>query len=384
MISPSKKLGFIAVSDRVSIFRRDKQWYCNYQLNRRQIRRSLKTTSKKQAIHLATKLECELESGATPRQVSSVNVSEAVQAFRNHQESMGRARKTQQAYKRTTQRFLDFCTDQRVTRIEQCGYTLMDAFRAKWKKEGLTDNTIHDMLVVIRSVVLFAYRRKLSSSDPLTGYGLKKPKRKPQPCFSDDQVKNILIASPPTYLPLFTFLAETGTRINEARHMEWPDLDWTLNVIHIRAKPKHNWRPKSGDQRVVPISLRLRETLRGHSRSGNWLFRAPVTARNPQPGRQVSERRALSALKRVLKRLKILEGHLHTFRHSFISRALSAGVPEAVVRSWVGHVDDEVMKHYTHIADKTSQREMARLGTTSADAESISAKKEPTYEPASV
>ena len=82
----------------------------------------------------------------------------------------------------------------------------------------------------------------------------------------------------------------------------------------------------------------------------------------------------------MLKRLKISKGHLHTFRHAFISRALSAGIPEAVVRSWVELVDADVMKHYTHVADKTSQCEMARLGTTSAGTESESPKKEPTDE----
>lgn len=376
----SKKLDSIPVGEFVSIFQRGKQWYCNYQLNRRQVRQSLKTTNKKQAALLATKLERELESGATPQQVSNVNVAEVVQAFLGHHESMGRAPKTLQAYERTTQRFLDLCSTRRVTRVEQVDYGFMDAFRTEWKKKALSNNRIHDMLVVIRSVILFAYRRKLATSDSLAGYVLKKPKRKPQPCFSEDQVNDILSASPLTYRALFTFLAETGTRINEARHLEWPDVDWKQNVIHIRPKPQHNWRPKSGDQRVVPISSKLRELLKSHSRSGNWLFTAPITSRNPQLGRQVSDRRALSALKRVLQRLKISKGHLHTFRHAFISRALSAGIPEAVVRSWVGHVDADVMKHYTHIADKTSQREMVRLGTASVGTESESPKKEPTDE----
>ena len=91
MNSPSKKLDFIAIGEHVSIFRRGKQWYCNDQLNRRQVRRSLKTTNKKQAVLLATKLERELEGGATPQQVSNVNVAEVVQAVLGHHESMGRA-----------------------------------------------------------------------------------------------------------------------------------------------------------------------------------------------------------------------------------------------------------------------------------------------------
>ncbi len=58
----------------------------------------------------------------------------------------------------------------------------------------------------------------------------------------------------------------------------------------------------------------------------------------------------LQYLKRVLKKLK-LPGHLHTFRRYFISHARTNGVPEAVVRRWVGHVDRDVIQRYTHVAD---------------------------------
>ena len=70
-------------------------------------------------------------------------------------------------------------------------------------------------------------------------------------------------------------------------------------------------------------------------------------------------------ISRVLKKLK-LKGHLHTFRHSFISHALTQGVAEALVRRWVGHVDAEILKRYTHVADGISKAAMARLAAASA------------------
>jgi hypothetical protein len=36
-------------------------------------------------------------------------------------------------------------------------------------------------------------------------------------------------------------------------------------------------------------------------------------------------------------------------------------VPEAVIRSWVGHVDTHTIRLYMHIADRTSQSWMQRL-----------------------
>ena len=62
----------------------------------------------------------------------------------------------------------------------------------------------------------------------------------------------------------------------------------------------------------------------------------------------------------MLKQLG-LKGHLHTFRHSFISHALTSGVPEAIVRSWVGHVDHRILKTYTHVADQISQNAMEKV-----------------------
>lgn len=67
----------------------------------------------------------------------------------------------------------------------------------------------------------------------------------------------------------------------------------------------------------------------------------------------------------MTKRLK-LPGQVHTFRHTFISLALMNRVPEAVARSWVGHVAPEILRHYTHVFDDRSQTEMLRIAGSPA------------------
>jgi integrase len=74
----------------------------------------------------------------------------------------------------------------------------------------------------------------------------------------------------------------------------------------------------------------------------------------------MSTRRALAAIKRVVKRLK-LKGHLHTFRHSFISNALANGTTVTMLKSWVGHVSDKILALYTHVSDTDSTAAMQRL-----------------------
>jgi site-specific recombinase XerD len=108
---------------------------------------------------------------------------------------------------------------------------------------------------------------------------------------------------------------------------------------------------------MTPLARRVLESIGG---GDGWVFTAGSITRFLATGRQISERRLLQYLKRLLKKLG-LKGHLHTFRHAFISNALINGTPQAIVRQWVGHVDAEILKLYTHIADAAPQAAMQRL-----------------------
>lgn len=215
--------------------------------------------------------------------------------------------------------------------------------------------TTHNDVTVIKQLVNFAVRRRMIRENPLADLKLPQPKRTPQPFWRRDQVEMILKAANTKYGALFHFLADTGTRIGEARWLTWDDVNFENKVIHIRAK--EDWQPKTGNERVIHLSVELCQVLVQLPRYSEWVFTAPQTVRYPAAGRQVSDRRALAHLKTVLKKLG-LRGHLHTFRHSFVSHALTSGVAESIVRSWVGHIEPQIMKIYTHIADRQSRAAM--------------------------
>ena len=107
-------------------------------------------------------------------------------------------------------------------------------------------------------------------------------------------------------------------RFGELRWLTWDDVDLVAGVLHIR--PKENWRPKTGDQRAIPISPAARQVLESLPRTARWVVTALPSATYPRGGHQISERRLLAYLKRILTQLG-LRGHLHTFRHTFISNA---------------------------------------------------------------
>jgi integrase/recombinase XerD len=216
--------------------------------------------------------------------------------------------------------------------------------------DNCASNATHAIVALLAQLSI---SRKYLTEDPLAGYKIKKPKPTPQPCWSPEEVEQILAASSrQPHHDVFVTLADTGMRIGELIHLTRDDIDIANNVIHIR--PKKGWKTKTGDIRGIPMTSRVAAVLQAQPRRFQWVFTVPASSRGHESGRKVSSRRLLDYLQRRLKQLK-LKGHLHTFRHSHVSHAIARGVAVPVLRSWIGHIDPKTLDLYTHIASKTAQ-----------------------------
>jgi site-specific recombinase XerD len=347
------------VGEIARIFLRGRRWWVNYQFGGRQHRRSLKTTSKKEATRKALRIERNLLDGLSPGRRATPPSYETVRAtYTQYLETERRAAKTMVKYRKVFERLAALLEARRAKTLLDLDLKAVDAYRQLRVASGVAEKTLYCETVIIRQLVNFALKRRLIDEDPLAGLQIREPKPAPQPCWTSVEVEQILAASPETHRAAFTVLADTGMRIAELRHLTHADLDFGRNVIHVR--PKDGWQPKSGDQRAIPMTPRVAETLRALPQRGRWVFTARPSTKFPHGDNQVSERRLLRVLKRLLRDLG-MRGHLHTFRHAFISNSLIAGVAEAIVRAWVGHVDARILQLYTHIASTASQSAMAQV-----------------------
>lgn len=361
--NPNKRDRYEKIGEFTSIFPLNGIWRVNYQIDGKQRRRTLKTRSKKEARRKALRIEKAIQAGESVSPVRAPLIKDVVEQYMAHLKAKRRSAKTITKYQYCFELLLNLADQLRITRISQINLSVVDQFRAtrvtgKKSQRAASPKTVHTDTICIRQLVNFALNRDLIAVDPLRKFSIERPKRTPQPYWTFDERERILgEAKPPNEAPLI-FLSDTGTRVGEAKWLTWPDLDFERRLIHIR--PKDGWTPKSGDERVVPMSDRLYSVLVALPRHGRWVFTAPANSRDSAPGRQISERRLLEYLKRILKRLG-LRGHLHTFRHTFISLAAYEGVPERVLRDWVGHVDQRILDWYFHLADAQSQESMKRL-----------------------
>jgi site-specific recombinase XerD len=349
------------VGEVVRIFQRGQVWWVNFQRGGRQNRVSLRTTNKKEARRRALRIEAELLDGCYESRPKPPSLQNAMQEYLDHLRAERRAPKTLVQYERVLRNARELLESRRATTLRDLDLRAIDAYRQMRVKAGAAPVTVHTETVILRQLVNFALKRGLIAEDPLRGLKLREPKPRPQPCWTPEEVERILGSAPINYRIALIVLADTGMRFAELAHLTWDDVDFTTNVLRIR--PKDGWTTKSGDQRTIPMSPRIRALLQSQSHRTRWVVTSPPSRKYPKGDHQISERRMLLALKKVLVELG-LPGHLHTFRHSFISKALTSGIPEAVVREWVGHVDRDIMKLYTHIASSTSQEAMRHFSAT--------------------
>jgi hypothetical protein len=209
------------VGEFVRIFPRGGRWYVNYQHNNRQIRRSLRTSNKKEARRRALMIEKEILAGEHKHLRRAPLIKDVVDQYLAHKRAEGRADKTLDKYAYCFELFWEVAERQKKTRISQVDVAIVDAFRAERaagsdRRKPSSPKTIHNDTVTIRQLVNFGLRREMITEDPLKGLKIKKPKRTPQPCWTRDEVEQILDDAKSPHREPLVFLAETGTRVGEA------------------------------------------------------------------------------------------------------------------------------------------------------------------------
>jgi integrase len=163
----------------------------------------------------------------------------------------------------------------------------------------------------------------------------------------------------------FPFLA--GTRPSEQLGLLWDDVDFEVNVIHVRRIQMRDgslceFTKTAAGVREIPMSPRLREMLiawrvRCPRRDGKLerVFPAPGVARAwPLPRQGGGGALIYGNFRRrywvpTLKRLGLPAVTPHSARHSFISVLQAQGVEVGLVAKLAGHKNAVVtLSHYTH------------------------------------
>jgi integrase/recombinase XerD len=145
-----------------------------------------------------------------------------------------------------------------------------------------------------------------------------------------------------------------GLRLNEALHLQVPDLQSKRGFVHVH-------RGKGAKDRYVPLPETTLLLLRAYwatHRHEKLLFPAmtagyslckhgPSASKTP-----MSETAVQGAMKKITKQLELTtKVSIHTLRHSYATHLLEAGVGLKVIQKYMGHSSLQTTLIYLHLTD---------------------------------
>jgi integrase len=150
-----------------------------------------------------------------------------------------------------------------------------------------------------------------------------------RPTVTEAEVSGLLNSLKERYAVLVALVAGTGLRIGEALAVRSEDFDPDRRVLHVRRSVWHRREqtPKTPNAiRLVDIPERLARVLRGYTEGKDgYLF-------TTRAGRVLDQRNTLKALHLAGNR-----GGFHAFRRFRFAVLRRGGVPENLIKQWLGH-----------------------------------------------
>jgi len=179
-------------------------------------------------------------------------------------------------------------------------------------------------------------------------------------CYLAEEVDQIVDAARGQDKVLFKLAAETGARAGELYALTVDDLLFDLNVIYINKSMYHQktGSPKTKNAtRRVNVRPYVMEMLKEHlnGRTEGLIFQS--RRKTPLVNCMVLNKH----LHPLLRRLGLSRGGMHGFRHHRVSTLVMAGTPIEVIKKWIGHGSEEMIRRYTHLRPDFMRDELARV-----------------------
>ena len=133
------------------------------------------------------------------------------------------------------------------------------------------------------------------------------------------------------------FLAYTGLRLDEARHVCWQHVDFAKGTLLVTGGASGT---KNLSQRTIPLFPPVRELLESFPKADRKEL-SPIFKIN------TAKMVLITASSAMGRRAGEHYGH-HDMRHFFCSNALEESVPDHVIASWLGHKDGGILVRNTY------------------------------------
>jgi len=272
-----------------------------------------------------------------------------VRDFLRDAESAGRSRHTVKNYRSDLLRFCRFVEKQG----QALSPALLRAYLASFDGKAVTTRARH--FAALRSFFDWCYRHDLAPANPMDRFDPPKTPvglPRPIPQVDYDRLMRAIGRAEPRERVLFTLVAETGVRIDEALSLYVEDVTLSPGQEGIRI------RGKGGVQRDVPLPFEFKclNLLKRYLRE-EGLTAGPVFRTGKGGNRRMTYGAALYQWGRICKKAGV-ECEIHQLRHSAATQMLNEGVGVGTVRRLLGHKNLQTTQRYAALEDATVRKEL--------------------------
>lgn len=227
--------------------------------------------------------------------------------------------------------------------------------------QNLANESIKDILKIIRPVFEEALDNHLIEETPYRKITLPKKEKKPATVLSKEELERLLatLSSHP-YYPYILLCCSTGIRRQELLGLCWEHVDFIKNTIKIEQTVvlagselviKKEGKTK-GSLRTLQFPSSLSDMLLKEKEAATCEFLIP----NSEGTGPVRPDTFSSTYRRLCNNAKISHAGLHCLRHTFASILVNEGIALPLVQKALGHSDLSMTLHYTHaMADQTQE-----------------------------
>ncbi len=241
----------------------------------------------------------------------------------------------------------------------------VDTFKAMKLREGKAPATINKQLVILGSMMKRAVVWRYIRENPVQYVSRVKQTRHEMDYLTPDEIRRLLEAASPDYVPVFATAVLTGARQGELLALRWGDLDLERRVLFIRRtySPQHGFNePKSErGRRAVKVTPVLAEILREHKektggKAGDLMF--TNRAGNPIDGTNLLAQEFHPTLERAgLRRVRF-----HDLRHTYAALQIALDENFKFIQQQMGHASiTTTMDLYGHLLPEASEGAGERL-----------------------
>lgn len=216
-------------------------------------------------------------------------------------------------------------------------------FKEDRLREGLAPTTVNLELRILRAFWNWLIERELASYNPAAKQkGVKVPEKRPRGLGRDvvDKLLSVCISTRDKLIILLPLT--TGMRGIELARLQWTDIDWENDMIHLDGE-----RTKTGKSRSLPLREDVKKLLAEFVAKRVYVF----------PSRTGDPRKLQTAFNGIVKRAELYpKPTLHALRHTFATLLLRSGLDIYSVQKLMGHTQISTTTIYLTPADSDTVR----------------------------